>query len=109
MSRPFPSFKLSYYPLPVEEAGNLRALLISCGAYSAIDPCAGDGTALVEITTKTTMPTSLPLNSMRTARPQAHRRGSPQCTAVLSNAASGGDLSASVPQSTVQQRTGAAP
>ena len=49
MSRPFSRIKLGYYPLPVEEARNIRALLIPSGAYSAIDPCAGDGTALVEI------------------------------------------------------------
>ena len=50
MSRPFSRMKLGYYPLPVEEAQNIRTLLIPSGAYSAIDPCAGDGTALVEIT-----------------------------------------------------------
>lgn len=50
MSRPFSRMKLGYYPLPVEEARNIGTLLIPCGAYSAIDPCAGDGTALVEIT-----------------------------------------------------------
>jgi hypothetical protein len=53
MSRPFSRMKLGYYPLPVEEARNIRALLIPSGAYSAIDPCAGDGTALVEITKDT--------------------------------------------------------
>ena len=42
--------KLGYYPLPVEEARNIRALLMSSAPYSAIDPCAGDGTALLEIT-----------------------------------------------------------
>jgi Uncharacterised methyltransferase family (DUF6094) len=42
--------KLGYYPLPVEEARNIRTLLIPSGAYSAIDPCAGDGTALLQIT-----------------------------------------------------------
>jgi hypothetical protein len=42
--------KLGYYPLPVEEAQNIRALLMSSAPYSAIDPCAGDGTALLEIT-----------------------------------------------------------
>lgn len=50
MSRPFSRIKLGYYPLPVEETQNVRALLIPSGAYSAIDPCAGDGRALVEIT-----------------------------------------------------------
>jgi len=42
--------KLGYYPLPVEEAQNLRSLLIAPQPFFAIDPCAGDGTALVEIT-----------------------------------------------------------
>src|SRR5271157_1345355 len=41
--------KLGYYPLPVEEAQNIRALLMSSAPYSAIDPCVGDGTALLEI------------------------------------------------------------
>ena len=50
MSRPFSRIKLGYYPLPVEEARNIRAWLIPSGAYSAIDPCAGNGTALMEIT-----------------------------------------------------------
>ena len=42
--------KLGYYPLPVEEARNIRALLMSSAPYAAIDPCAGEGTALLEIT-----------------------------------------------------------
>jgi len=50
MSRPFAKLKLGYYPLPVEEARNIRSLLISSSSYAAIDPCAGDGTALLEIT-----------------------------------------------------------
>ena len=50
MSRPFSRIKLGYYPLPVEEARNIHALLVSSGPYAAIDPCAGDGTALLEIT-----------------------------------------------------------
>src|SRR5208283_5513493 len=45
--------KLGYYPLPVEEAQNIRALLMSSAPYSAIDPCVGDGTALLEITKDT--------------------------------------------------------
>jgi Uncharacterised methyltransferase family (DUF6094) len=45
--------KLGYYPLPVEEARNIRALLVHSGPYSAIDPCVGDGTALLEITKDT--------------------------------------------------------
>jgi hypothetical protein len=31
--------KLGYYPLPVEEARNIRALLLSSAPYAAIDPC----------------------------------------------------------------------
>jgi Uncharacterised methyltransferase family (DUF6094) len=50
MSRPFSRMKLGYYPLPVEETHNIRTLLIPSGAYSAIDPCAGDGSAVIEIT-----------------------------------------------------------
>ena len=42
--------KLGYYPLPVEEARNLRNLLVATQSVFAIDPCAGDGTALMEIT-----------------------------------------------------------
>lgn len=53
MSRPFSRIKLGYYPLPLEEARNIRTLLIPTAAYSAIDPCAGDGTALLEITKDT--------------------------------------------------------
>lgn len=53
MSRPFSRMKLGYYPLPVEETQNIRTLLLSSRGYSAIDPCAGDGTALVEITKDT--------------------------------------------------------
>src|SRR5271157_4316837 len=45
--------KLGYYPLPVEEAQNIRALLMSFAPYAAIDPCVGDGTALLEITRNT--------------------------------------------------------
>jgi len=42
--------KLGYYPLPVEEARNLRQLLLAPGPFFAVDPCAGDGTALLEVT-----------------------------------------------------------
>jgi len=42
--------KLGYYPLPIEEARNLRNLLIATQPFFAVDPCAGDGTALAEIT-----------------------------------------------------------
>ena len=42
--------KLGHYPLPVEEASNLRQLLIAPRPFFAVDPCAGDGTALIEVT-----------------------------------------------------------
>ena len=45
--------KLGYYPLPIEEAQNIRGLLVSSAPYAAIDPCVGDGTALIEITKDT--------------------------------------------------------
>jgi len=50
MSRPFARLKLGYYPLPAEEARNIRLLLTFSDLYAAIDPCAGDGSALLEIT-----------------------------------------------------------
>ena len=50
MARLISRLKLGYYPLPIEEAQNIRALLVPSGPYAAIDPCVGDGTALVEIT-----------------------------------------------------------
>ncbi|HWR13481.1 MAG TPA: DUF6094 domain-containing protein [Terriglobales bacterium] len=50
MARPFSRLKLGYYPLPPEERQNIRTLLIPSAAYSALDPCAGDGAALVDIT-----------------------------------------------------------
>ncbi len=45
--------KLGHYPLPVEEAQNIRTLLLPAAPYEAIDPCVGDGTALIEITKDT--------------------------------------------------------
>ena len=45
--------KLGYYPLPVEEAQNVRAVLVPSAPYAAVDPCVGDGAALVEITKDT--------------------------------------------------------
>jgi len=53
MARLVSKIKLSYYPLPIEEARNIKALLVPPSQYSAIDPCAGDGTALLEITKDT--------------------------------------------------------
>jgi Uncharacterised methyltransferase family (DUF6094) len=45
--------KLGYYPLPLEEARHIHALLNCTGPFAALDPCAGDGTALLEITSGT--------------------------------------------------------
>ena len=45
--------KLGYYPLPIDEAQNIRSLLVSSATYAAIDPCVGDGTGLIEITKDT--------------------------------------------------------
>lgn len=42
--------KLGYYPLPIEEARNLRNLVIAPHPFFVIDPCAGDGSALLELT-----------------------------------------------------------
>jgi Uncharacterised methyltransferase family (DUF6094) len=54
MSRLVSKLKLGYYPLPIEEARNISAVLLaSSTSFSAIDPCAGDGTALLEITKNT--------------------------------------------------------
>ena len=49
MARPIARLKLGYYPLPFEEAQNIRSLLVSEAPYAAMDPCAGDGTALLEL------------------------------------------------------------
>jgi predicted RNA methylase len=53
MSRLVSKLKLGYYPLPIEEARNIRAVLLPSTAFSTIDPCAGEGTALLEITKNT--------------------------------------------------------
>src|SRR5208337_3987379 len=53
MARPIARLKLGYSPLPIEEAQNIRALLLPTTPYEAIDPCVGDGTALIEITKDT--------------------------------------------------------
>src|ERR1035441_8902905 len=45
--------KLGYYPLPVEEARNIRSLLVPSAPYAAIDACVGEATALIEITRNT--------------------------------------------------------
>src|SRR6516164_8393734 len=44
------SLLASAVALPAEEAQNIRTLLLSSEPYAAIDPCVGDGTALIEIT-----------------------------------------------------------
>ena len=53
MSRPFARLKLGYYPLPTEEARNIHSVRVASAPYCAIDPCAGDGSALLEITNGT--------------------------------------------------------
>lgn len=53
MARSSSRIKLGYYPLPPSEARSIRRLLDSSAPYAAIDPCAGDGTALLEITSGT--------------------------------------------------------
>ena len=50
MSRSSSRLKLGYYPLPIEEARRIRTVLASLAPYAAIDPCAGAGAALVEVT-----------------------------------------------------------
>src|SRR5512142_1589630 len=50
MSRLESRLKLGYYPLPVEEARKIASVLVASAPFSAVDPCAGDGTALWEIT-----------------------------------------------------------
>ena len=42
--------KLGYHPPPIDEARNIRSLLVWSATYAAIDPCVGDGTAVIEIT-----------------------------------------------------------
>ena len=78
--------KLGYYPLPIYEARTISALLVASGPYAAIDPCAGDGAALLEIT-QNTGASSLALNSTRIAPPHAPRAGSRLCTGAHSNVA----------------------
>ena len=39
--------KLGFFPLPVEEAHNIGALLLASAPCAAVDPCVGDGTALI--------------------------------------------------------------
>jgi hypothetical protein len=53
LARPIARLKLGYFPLPIEEARNIRSLLIASAPYAVIDPCVGDGTALLEVTKDT--------------------------------------------------------
>ena len=76
--------KLGYYPLPVEEARNLRNLLIAPQPFFAVDPCAGDGTALLEIT-RDFRPRKRPLNWMQTEPPPRRHAASRPRTAAPSN------------------------
>ena len=68
MSRPFARLKLGYYPLPLEEARNIGSVLLASGPYCAIDPCTGEGAALLEITKHTdAQPTAIELDADRAA------------------------------------------
>ena len=53
MARPIARLRLGYFPLPIEAAQNIRTLLLTTAPYAAIDPCVGDGAALIEITKDT--------------------------------------------------------
>jgi len=45
------TLKLGYYPLPLTEAERLRKFLVyPAQAFAALDPCTGEGTALVTLT-----------------------------------------------------------
>ena len=50
MARNAARLKMGHYPLPVNEAVRLRALLSFSSSASVVDPCAGQGTALEIIT-----------------------------------------------------------
>lgn len=76
MSRPFARLKLGYYPLPMEEARKIRSVLLAPGPYCAIDPCAGDGAALLEITKDTgAQPAAIEIDADRAAT--CRQRGIP--------------------------------
>ncbi|MBS1849304.1 MAG: class I SAM-dependent methyltransferase [Acidobacteria bacterium] len=47
--RPHGKTKLGFFPLPVPEAKRLRNRLVTDCDFSALDPCAGDGVALVRL------------------------------------------------------------
>jgi len=44
--RPQGKTKLGFFPLPVAEAERLKNCLTFASAFSALDPCVGDGVAL---------------------------------------------------------------
>ena len=68
MARPFARMKLDYYPLPIEKARNIRSALVASEPYCVIDPCAGDGAALLEITKDTgTRPAAIEIDAERAA------------------------------------------
>ena len=76
MCRPFARLKLGYYPLPIEEARNIRFRLVAPGPYCAIDPWAGDGAALLEITKDAgAQPAAVEIDAERAAA--CRRRGIP--------------------------------
>jgi hypothetical protein len=47
--RPHGKTKLGFYPLPVAEAERLRNCLVFPPAFSALDPCVGDGLAFMHL------------------------------------------------------------
>ena len=53
MARPIARLKLGYYPYPSKKPRTFGTLLLPAAPYAAIDPCVGDGTALLEITKDT--------------------------------------------------------
>jgi hypothetical protein len=71
---------------PIEEARNIRSLLVSSAPYAAIDPCVGDATALIE-SRKTGAHFSRALNSMRTEFRRREQKELRPSTAAHSSAA----------------------
>ena len=53
MARPIARLKLGYYPCPSRKPRTFAHCLLPTAPYAAIDPCVGDGTALIEITKDT--------------------------------------------------------
>jgi len=47
--RPQGQTKLGFFPLPVVEAARLRNCLAFASAFSALDPCVGDGVAFIHL------------------------------------------------------------